>query len=174
MSAHPLQLERRSVGQLHSKQCIRPLLPTPSPVHERTRLSHVRTPTEDRPAACWGYSPPGQSSKTVLAAVRVGGAGGTRTPDPLNAIEVLSQLSYSPTVPMSMLKAGRQSHIRDARVRRVGPVDYEIVACSARSVTFSRLRECGTCPAEATPRRGSFRRSGAGCRRPRHRLRRCL
>ena len=26
-----------------------------------------------------------------------GGDGGTRTPDPLNAIEVLSQLSYIPT-----------------------------------------------------------------------------
>ena len=29
--------------------------------------------------------------------VMIGGAEGTRTPDPLNAIEVLSQLSYSPT-----------------------------------------------------------------------------
>ena len=35
-----------------------------------------------------------------------GGAGGTRTPDPLNAIEVLSQLSYSPTVSMSIILAG--------------------------------------------------------------------
>ena len=33
-----------------------------------------------------------------------GGAGGTRTPDPLNAIEVLSQLSYSPTVPISKME----------------------------------------------------------------------
>ena len=32
----------------------------------------------------------------VLGLVTSGGAGGTRTPDPLNAIEVLSQLSYSP------------------------------------------------------------------------------
>ncbi len=32
----------------------------------------------------------------VLPTVPSGGAGGTRTPDPLNAIEVLSQLSYSP------------------------------------------------------------------------------
>ena len=38
-----------------------------------------------------------------------GGAGGTRTPDPLNAIEVLSQLSYSPTVSMSKITAGWQS-----------------------------------------------------------------
>ena len=28
-----------------------------------------------------------------------GGAGGTRTPDPLHAMQVLSQLSYNPTVP---------------------------------------------------------------------------
>ena len=27
-----------------------------------------------------------------------GGAGGTRTPDPLHAMQVLSQLSYNPTV----------------------------------------------------------------------------
>ena len=33
----------------------------------------------------------------VLFTVRNGGAEGIRTPDPLNAIEVLSQLSYSPT-----------------------------------------------------------------------------
>ena len=33
----------------------------------------------------------------VLASVRVGGAAGTRTPYPFNAIEVLSQMSYSPT-----------------------------------------------------------------------------
>ena len=33
----------------------------------------------------------------VLSTVRNGGAEGIRTPDPLNAIEVLSQLSYSPT-----------------------------------------------------------------------------
>ena len=45
---------------------------------------------------------------SVLSTVPVGGAGGTRTPDPLNAIEVLSQLSYSPTVSMSISKAGRQ------------------------------------------------------------------
>ena len=38
-----------------------------------------------------------------------GGAGGTRTPDPLNAIEVLSQLSYSPTVSISKITAGWQS-----------------------------------------------------------------
>ena len=37
-----------------------------------------------------------------------GGAGGTRTPDPLNAIEVLSLLSYSPTAPISKIVAGRQ------------------------------------------------------------------
>ena len=30
--------------------------------------------------------------------VMYGGAEGIRTPDPLNAIEVLSQLSYSPTL----------------------------------------------------------------------------
>ena len=53
--------------------------------------------------------PPSQSSKMVLASVRHGGAGGTRTPDPLNAIEVLSQLSYSPTVSMSKIAAGWQS-----------------------------------------------------------------
>ena len=35
-------------------------------------------------------------SKTVLSIVEFGGAEGIRTPDPLNAIEVLSQLSYSP------------------------------------------------------------------------------
>ena len=35
----------------------------------------------------------------VLASVRVGGAAGTRTPYPFNAIEVLSQMSYSPTDP---------------------------------------------------------------------------
>ncbi len=34
---------------------------------------------------------------SVLSTVPVGGAEGIRTPDPLNAIEVLSQLSYSPT-----------------------------------------------------------------------------
>ena len=33
----------------------------------------------------------------VLSIVKFGGAEGIRTPDPLNAIEVLSQLSYSPT-----------------------------------------------------------------------------
>ena len=41
--------------------------------------------------------PPSQSSKMVLVSVHCGGAEGIRTPDPLNAIEVLSQLSYSPT-----------------------------------------------------------------------------
>ena len=29
--------------------------------------------------------------------MKVGGAGGTRTPDPLHAMQVLSQLSYNPT-----------------------------------------------------------------------------
>ena len=33
----------------------------------------------------------------VRSTVHDGGAEGIRTPDPLNAIEVLSQLSYSPT-----------------------------------------------------------------------------
>ena len=33
----------------------------------------------------------------VLEIDQAGGAEGSRTPDPLNAIEVLSQLSYSPT-----------------------------------------------------------------------------
>ena len=37
-------------------------------------------------------------SQTVRHSGGDGGAGGTRTPDPLNAIEVLSQLSYSPDV----------------------------------------------------------------------------
>ena len=35
-------------------------------------------------------------SKTVLSIVKFGGAGGTRTPYLFNAIEALSQLSYSP------------------------------------------------------------------------------
>ncbi len=30
--------------------------------------------------------------------MKVGGAGGTRTPDPLHAMQVLSQLSYNPTL----------------------------------------------------------------------------
>ena len=34
---------------------------------------------------------------TVRVGMKLGGAEGIRTPDPLNAIEVLSQLSYSPT-----------------------------------------------------------------------------
>ena len=34
---------------------------------------------------------------TVKVGKKLGGAEGIRTPDPLNAIEVLSQLSYSPT-----------------------------------------------------------------------------
>ena len=34
----------------------------------------------------------------VFDSVLFGGAGGTRTPDPLLAREVLSQLSYSPTI----------------------------------------------------------------------------
>ena len=33
----------------------------------------------------------------ILPTAKNGGAEGIRTPDPLNAIEVLSQLSYSPT-----------------------------------------------------------------------------
>ncbi len=36
-------------------------------------------------------------SKTVLSIVKFGGAEGTRTPDPLLAKQVLSQLSYGPT-----------------------------------------------------------------------------
>ena len=39
----------------------------------------------------------------------LGGAGGTRTPDPLNAIEMLCLLSYSPTVSISKIVAGRQT-----------------------------------------------------------------
>gem|GEM_PF-5889287 len=35
-----------------------------------------------------------------LVRVSVGGAEGTRTPDPLHAKQVLSQLSYSPTLPV--------------------------------------------------------------------------
>ena len=66
-----------------------------------------------------------------------GGAGGTRTPDPLNAIEVLSQLSYSPTVSMSNIRAGWQSLVRDARLRRFELVDSEIVACRAGALTFT-------------------------------------
>ena len=38
-----------------------------------------------------------------------GGAWGIRTPDPLNAIEMLSLLSYSPTAPISKIVAGRQT-----------------------------------------------------------------
>ena len=37
-------------------------------------------------------------SRCPVGATPVGGAEGTRTPDPLNAIQVLSQLSYSPTL----------------------------------------------------------------------------
>ena len=36
-------------------------------------------------------------SKMVLSIVKFGGAEGTRTPDPLLAKQVLSQLSYGPT-----------------------------------------------------------------------------
>ena len=39
----------------------------------------------------------------------LGGAWGTRTPDPLNAIEMLSLLSYSPTAPISKIVAGLQT-----------------------------------------------------------------
>ena len=66
-----------------------------------------------------------------------GGAGGTRTPDPLNAIEVLSQLSYSPTVSMSNKRAGWQSLVRDARLRRFESVDSEIVARRAGALTLT-------------------------------------
>ena len=38
-------------------------------------------------------------NEEVLPVVPLGGAGGTRTPGPLRAKEVLSQLSYSPTLP---------------------------------------------------------------------------
>lgn len=37
----------------------------------------------------------------VLSTVRFGGAEGTRTPDPLAASQMLSQLSYSPTANLS-------------------------------------------------------------------------
>ena len=67
----------------------------------------------------------------------LGGAGGTRTPDPLNAIEVLSQLSYSPTVSMSNKRAGWQSLVRDARLRRFESVDSEIVARRAGALTLT-------------------------------------
>ena len=43
------------------------------------------------------HSPPSHISKTVLSTVYVGGAEGTRTPCLFNAIEALSQMSYSPT-----------------------------------------------------------------------------
>ena len=43
------------------------------------------------------HRPPSHISKTVLSTVHVGGAEGIRTPDPLRAKQVLSQLSYSPT-----------------------------------------------------------------------------
>ena len=66
-----------------------------------------------------------------------GGAGGTRTPDPLNAIEVLSQLSYSPTVSMSNIRAGWQSLVRDARLRRFELVDSEIVARRGGALTLT-------------------------------------
>ena len=41
--------------------------------------------------------------------VMIGGAEGTRTPDPLRAKQVLSQLSYSPTVsePRETIMGGR-------------------------------------------------------------------
>ena len=45
------------------------------------------------------HSPPSHSSKTVLSTVHDGGAEGIRTPDPLHAKQVLSQLSYSPVCP---------------------------------------------------------------------------
>ena len=67
----------------------------------------------------------------------LGGAGGTRTPDPLNAIEVLSQLSYSPTVSTSNIRAGWQSLVRDARLQRFESVDSEIVACRAVALTLT-------------------------------------
>ncbi len=43
--------------------------------------------------------PPGEkrTQEIVLPTIPYGGAGGTRTPDPLRAKQVLSQLSYSPS-----------------------------------------------------------------------------
>ena len=41
---------------------------------------------------------------SVLASIHVGGAGGTRTPYLLNAIEALSRLSYSPTYAFNIAK----------------------------------------------------------------------
>ena len=62
----------------------------PSTVHvspfEKARTNHLGRPR-----------PPSQSSKMILASVRGGGAGGTRTPCLFNAIEALSQMSYSPS-----------------------------------------------------------------------------
>ena len=52
---------------------------------------------------------------SVLSTVNLGGAEGTRTPDFLNAIEALSQLSYSPT---------RVTNIPEAHHRRNrGPLE---------------------------------------------------
>ena len=48
---------------------------------------------------------PSHNSKTVLSTVYVGGAEGSRTLDLLNAIEALSQLSYSPTPSLNYSKA---------------------------------------------------------------------
>ena len=45
------------------------------------------------------------SCKTIE---KIGGAEGTRTPDPLNAIQVLFQLSYSPTHHPAMESTSRR------------------------------------------------------------------
>jgi hypothetical protein len=59
-------------------------------------------------------SPHPDEARKVLGLVSIGGAGGTRTLDPLNAIEVLSQLSYSPgTAENRITQRGRAGSSRE-------------------------------------------------------------
>ena len=64
------------------------------PPKGRVRLPQRQDPPQPRD----GPSKASHISKIVLYTVYVGGAEGIRTPDLINAIDALSQLSYSPTV----------------------------------------------------------------------------
>ena len=117
------------------------LWPRPAPAaSSRTGTCGFRGNAQDRQTRENPGSPGVSSSLREPAVYRNGGARGSRTPDLLNAIQALSQLSYGPAIPGALRgggtlgapqrrtqdEIGTSRHDSGRRPRRLGVVDIVV------------------------------------------------